>query len=116
MGTVGKRNSKMPGGEKSCTNAGSNNQGNSYRSYSDGGYSYSNKGSSGNTTSSYYILDLDILFTHPKVAATIVTRTITLAHQPTPALPAARKNKDFMAIQLLENPSSNMVFIIHTIK
>merc|ERR1711971_409012 len=51
------------------------------------------------------ILDLDILFTHPKGAATIVTRTITLA---TATLPAARKNKDFMAIQLFENPSSNM--------
>merc|ERR1711874_413624 len=46
----------MPGGSggKSCTNAGTNNSGNSYRAYSDGGYSYSNKGSSGNTTSSYY--------------------------------------------------------------
>ena len=29
-------------------------QGNSYTSYSDGGYSYSNKGSDGTTSSSYY--------------------------------------------------------------
>merc|ERR1712083_1195343 len=37
--------------------------------------------------------DLDIRSTHPKVEGTIVTQTITLAHQPTPA---TRKNEDIM--------------------
>merc|ERR1712051_231793 len=45
---------KMPGG-KSTTNSGTNSGGNNYRAYSDGGYAYSNKGSSGNTTSTYYV-------------------------------------------------------------
>ena len=34
---------------------GTNSGGNNYRAYSDGGYAYSNKGSSGNTTSTYYV-------------------------------------------------------------
>ena len=34
---------------------GTNSDGNNYRAYSDGGYTYSNKGSSGNTTSTYYV-------------------------------------------------------------
>jgi hypothetical protein len=38
------------------------------------------------------ILELDTHFIHQKVAATIVTQTITLAHQPTPTL-APPKNK-----------------------
>merc|ERR1712083_139848 len=37
--------------------------------------------------------DLDIRFTHPKAEGTIVTQTITLAHQPPPA---TRKNEDIM--------------------
>merc|ERR1711934_1285478 len=33
---------KMPGGGKQVTNSGTNSNGSSYRSYNDGGYTYSN--------------------------------------------------------------------------
>merc|ERR1712217_134728 len=43
--------------------------------------------------------DLDIRSTHPKVEGTIVTQTITLAHQPTPA---TRKNESLASKLLLQ--------------
>merc|ERR1712243_232515 len=52
--TVETSTARMPGGKKTCTYAGTNSQGNNYRSFSNGSYTYTNKGSSGETTSKYY--------------------------------------------------------------
>ena len=40
--------------KRECTNTGTNSQGNEYRAYSDGAYSYKNYNSSGETSGRYY--------------------------------------------------------------
>ena len=40
--------------KRECTNAGTNKQGNDYRSYSDGAYAYTNHNSTGGTSGRYY--------------------------------------------------------------
>merc|ERR1711953_994243 len=49
-----KKRSMSGKGGREVSNTGTNNQGNDYRSYSDGAYSYRNTGNDGTTTSSTY--------------------------------------------------------------